>query len=453
MIILKILLGLVGLGVVVFVHELGHFIAARAAGIDVEAFSLGWGKTILSKKVGTVEYRIALFPVGGYCKMRGDTDFQKAWQDNKDHVKEDRGTFLGAHPAARMLVAFAGPFFNVLFAVIVFSVIWGAGFEYTTMENRIVLASDINPGESYPAERAGLLSGDKIIAINKMKIENYYDIQTAVALNAKKDLQFTVLRDGKEMQFVIKPELEKSTGAGKIGIYFWADPVIENIDDNSAAAAAGLLAGDRILKINGQDFNYTVELLKILGDDKENTAQLNLEVLRAGKTFDTVLQLGEGNEDTLGIAWQAVHYKTPKYSPLGAIAKGSVETWKMFATSVYSLSLLFGGVDLTKAVSGPVRITYMTGDIAAAGFQQSIGKGLRSVGNFLAIISIALAVMNLLPLPILDGGLIVIFFVELLRRRPMNPRFIAAFQTVGIVLIAGLMIVAVFGDILFLFKQ
>jgi regulator of sigma E protease len=121
--------------------------------------------------------------------------------------------------------------------------------------------------------------------------------------------------------------------------------------------------------------------------------------------------------------------------------------------SIRSFALLFKGIDLTQAVSGPVRITYMVGDIAAEGFGQSVGAGFSSMANFLALISIALGIMNLLPLPVLDGGLIVLFIIEIIKRKPLHPKVVSAFQTVGVVLIFGLMLFAVFGDILFLARR
>jgi regulator of sigma E protease len=136
-----------------------------------------------------------------------------------------------------------------------------------------------------------------------------------------------------------------------------------------------------------------------------------------------------------------------------ALAKGTLETWKTFALSVKSLSLLFKGVDLTQAVSGPIRITYMVGDIATEGFNQGFGAGISSVAGFLSLISIALCIMNLLPLPILDGGMILLFFVEGIRGKPLNPKFVSAFQTFGVIIIAGLMLFAVFGDVMFLAKR
>ncbi|MCL2319880.1 MAG: site-2 protease family protein, partial [Treponema sp.] len=197
---------------------------------------------------------------------------------------------------------------------------------------------------------------------------------------------------------------------------------------------------------------YTMALIKILDEKKP---ALDFEYLRDGKPFTAVLNpvYTEKGANDLGIVWKAVRYHTPRLSPPLALAKGVSETWKTFTVSVKSLSLLFRGVDLTQAVSGPVRITYMVGDVAAEGFRESFGTGISSMASFLSLISIALCIMNLLPLPVLDGGMILLFLIEWLRRKPLNPRFISAFQTLGVVLIAGLMLFAVFGDILFLSKR
>jgi regulator of sigma E protease len=188
MMVVKIALGLLGLGVVVFVHELGHFLAARLVGIGVEAFSIGWGNPILKKKIGGVEYRLGMFPIGGYCKMRGENEFQEAYENKLKAINPVKGTFYGTHPLGRIVVSFAGPLFNLIFAVLVFSLIWGIGFEVTTLENRIVLVSDINEGEQYPADTGGLLTGDRILEINGKPIANYHDIQENIAINPEKTL-------------------------------------------------------------------------------------------------------------------------------------------------------------------------------------------------------------------------------------------------------------------------
>ncbi|MDR0388650.1 MAG: site-2 protease family protein, partial [Spirochaetaceae bacterium] len=170
--ILKIILGLAGLGVVVLVHELGHFIAARLLGIEVEAFSIGWGRPILRKKIGAVEYRIGLFPLGGYCKMKGEVEFQSG--ASAPEPSRAPGSFFGAKPWRRIIVSAAGPLANVVFAALVFMLIWGAGFEIRSPDNRIVLVSEITPEERYPADEAGLKTGDRIVEIAGKPITNYY---------------------------------------------------------------------------------------------------------------------------------------------------------------------------------------------------------------------------------------------------------------------------------------
>jgi len=452
MLIYKILLGLIGLGIVVFVHELGHFLAARLMGIDVEAFSIGWGKPILKKKIGAVEYRLGLFPLGGYCKMKGENDYEEVYNQSRQGINAETGSYFAVHPFRRIVTCFAGPFFNLIFAVLVFSVIWGLGFEVNTLSNRIVLVSDIDPGTTNPADEAGLLTGDRIVSVGTTKTETYNDIREAIALHPGEELPLEVERNGELLKLSVKPVMEKSTGAGKIGIYFWTDPLIEKVSEGSPAGIAGLQSGDLIVRVNGIDAPHTMVLAKILEDKPQI---LNIEYQRDGRLFNAPLtpvynQTGAGD---LGIAWKAVRYHTPRLTPPFALAKGAAEAWKTFTVSVKSLSLLFKGVDLTKAVSGPVRITYMVGDIATEGFSQSIGAGISSMASFLSLISIALCIMNLLPLPILDGGMIILFLIEGIYRKPLNPRFISAFQAVGVVIIAGLMIFAVFGDILYLAKR
>jgi regulator of sigma E protease len=448
MIVVKILLGLIGLGVVVLVHELGHFIAARLAGIEVEAFSIGWGKPFLKKKIGTVEYRLGMFPLGGYCKMKGDNEFQEAWENSRNAVEPDRGSFLGAKPWKRILVAFAGPFFNFVFAAIVLSVIWGRGFEVETPENKIVLLADIDGG-SYPADQGGLKTGDRIIAIDGREIKTYRDIQENIALNPDKDLSLRVLRNEGQIDLTVHPNLDKS-GAGKIGVYPWAEPLVSAVEPGSPADRAGLGPGDRITALNGEPLPYTAALYRIFtGGGPEN---FTLEYERGGKSYTAEIHGAEyqGDVPDLGIEYRTLQYRTPALSPFAALAKGAGEAAKTFFISLKSLGLLFKkGIDLTQAVSGPARITYMVGDIAAEGFEESLGAGFSTALNFLALISIALCLMNLLPLPILDGGLIVLFLVEMIKRKPLNPKTVSAFQGAGMVIIFGLMIFAVFNDILF----
>jgi len=463
MILIKILIGLFGLGIVVFVHELGHFLAARLVKIDVEAFSIGWGKPILKKKIGEVEYRLGMFPIGGYCKMKGNSDYgtddyKEAWENMKNGIKPDKSTFLGASPLSRIVVSFGGPFFNLVFAVLLLSIIWGVGFEVNTMSNRIILASEMD-GQTFPADEAGLKTGDRIIEIAGKKISYYHELQENIALNAEKKLPIVVERNGEILSLEVTPSLDKSSGAGKIGVYFWTDPVIKNVREGSPSQRAGLEDGDIITSANGVPLRNSIDLVKLTGlsngaghNEDAFSGELVLEYERNGERKQARFSREEYEND-LGFSWSYINYRTPNLSFPQAIAKGAKEGYKTLAVSVKSLRLLFKGIDLTQAVSGPVRLTYLMGDIAASGFGQSVSSGLRSFADFIALISVALCVMNLLPLPLLDGGMIILFLIEFIRRKPAHPKAITIFQYSGMVIIFALMILAVFGDILFFVRQ
>jgi regulator of sigma E protease len=448
MLIVKIALGLFGLGIVVFFHELGHFLAARLVKIDVEAFSVGWGKPIFKKKIGSVEYRLGMFPVGGYCKMKGETDYNEAWENTNKGIRPEEGSYLAASPAARILVAIGGPLFNLLFGIILLCFLWGVGFEMKTLDNRIILASEFTD-ETFPADIAGLQTGDRIININGREISYYHEVQENIVLNPEKNLPITIERNGKILDLQVTPVFDKSSGTGKIGVYFWTDTVIDDVTEGSPAQKAGLLPGDKIKTANNIPIQNTVELMKIFEQEPDH---LELEIERNGSTERALLDISNPKNDT-GISWKLITYHTPNLSIPAAVAKGFTEGYKNLAASVTSLKLLFKGIDLTKAVSGPVRITYMMGDLAAQGFGQSIGTGFRYFIDFIALVSIALCVMNMLPLPIIDGGMIVLFIVEMIRKKPAHPKAISIFQTCGTIIIFTLFVFALFGDILYFVKR
>ena len=449
MLIIKILLGLLGLGIVVFVHELGHFLAARLVKIKVEAFSIGWGKPVLKKKIGAVEYRLGMFPIGGYCKMQGETDYNEAWNNMHSGIKPEEGSYLAASPGKRILVSLAGPFFNLLFAVILLSFIWGFGLEINTLPNKIVLYSEVTPETTYPADEAGLKTGDRIIGINGNRVTYSHEIQEKTVLSPNEPLDMTVDRGGEILLVNVTPTLDKSSGAGRIGIVFWVDPLIQSIKPDSPAERAGLLPGDIVISANGEAIGKSVDLMKVREQQPETIV---IVYERNGLRREAVFT-GDDLAGELGISWATIQYRTPNLSVPAAVAKGFKEGIKTLVYSVKSLKLLFMGIDLTQAVSGPVRITYMIGETAAHGFGQSVGSGLRSSAEFIALISIALCVMNLLPLPIIDGGMIILFLIEWIRRKPAHPKAISVFQGCGMVIIFGLLVLAVFGDILFFVRQ
>jgi regulator of sigma E protease len=453
MIIYNVLIGLAALGVVVFVHELGHFLAARLVGIQVEAFSIGWGRPFFKKKVGDVEYRLGVFPIGGYCKMAGEHDFEKAWKNKKNNIPPAEGSFFAARPWRRIVTVFAGPFFNIVFAVLAFSLIWGIGFEYETMENRVVLDEASPPTPPSPAWEAGLRSGDRVTAIDGVPVKDFHDLRRIISVNAEKELRFDIERGGEPLTLAVEPMLRKESGAGYIGVMPWTEPLIGAVEEGSPAWRAGLRAGDRITRIEGMEVPNTYAISAAFAGSGEMPPAVRLEYERGGASAAAELEIPENEEESLGIRWQGLRRHTPRYSVWGAVQKGAEETLWMFISSLRSFRLLFRGIDLTSSLSGPARIVWMAGEITTEGFGESVGSGLRALVNFMAVISIALGITNLLPLPVLDGGSILLFTGEALCRRPLNPKVFAAFQAAGVIIIAGLMLFAITGDILFFVRR
>jgi len=442
---INVIIGLLGLGLVVFLHELGHLIAAKKMGVTVEAFSVGWGPKIWSFERGGTDYRISWLPIGGYCKMKGERALLKAWQEKTSTIEVEPGDFYAARPWQRIVVLFAGPAINYLFAVLVFAAIALVGYTVYTYENRIVLAADYYD-HSTPAAEAGLLTGDRIVGIDDTPVETFRDIQTIVSRNAGNRLLFTVNRNGRTLEIPIEPALVTESGAGQIGVFPWVDPVVAQVGEESAAEIAGLLPGDRIVAVNGESYAHSVAIDQAIRSGGSNPVTLTVE--RNGSGRD--LTLVPGSEDErIGIYFETLQVRTPRYGPIGALGEGFRSSAETLALTIHGIGLLFRGVDINRALMGPVRITYLVGEVATESLSAGLGSALLSFFNFLSLISITLFFMNLLPIPVLDGGQILLSLLEVMRRRPLNPRLVYHYQLIGNIIIIGLMFFAFFNDIVF----
>lgn len=364
--ILKIIYGLIILGIIVFIHESGHFLAALACSVKVEAFSIGMGPVLLHKNIRGIDWRISLLPLGGYCAMKGEKDFMQALENDENQIYGDSDSLYGVHPLKRAFIAFAGPLANIILAFLAFFIISLTGYTYWSASGQITLANELYPQMHSAAAEAGIKTDDVITMINGSKTEDFSDIYNFVALHPDEDLRVTVKRGDQELEFTVHSDLDKSSGAGKIGVVSKPDTYVQR--------------------------------------------------------------------------------EARRYGFFKAIAQGAKETAGMTAATVRGIATLFKGVKLTQAVSGPASITAMLGDTVKTGFSVNFRTGLSSVLNFVALISISLFIMNLLPIPVLDGGLILFSLIEAVFRVNISPKLRYRVQYIGLAFIAFLFIVAVIGD-------
>lgn len=445
----KILIGLIILSFMVFIHELGHFIAAKLCGVIVESFSIGWGPILFKKKKGHTEYRISAIPMGGYCGMKGETAFKKALEENLSAMPKEEGGLYSVHPLKRVIIAFAGPFANYLSAVLALMIVSALGSSYYTTSNQIAPVYYYNENDSSPAKEAGLKMGDKIVGINGKKIETFADILQEVVPAAKQKLTLRIERSGEILTKELTPKLDPSTGAGIIGFYSYIPLSIEKVDISSAADSAGFVNDDMIIKVNGEEVFNTIDL-QIALDKIEQAKTAEFTILRNNTEITKAVNLIKTERGfDLGIKFKTIKVDIPRTGFFTSIVNGFIFTHQNIILTAKSFTLLFKGVDLKQAVSGPLRITHILGDVTERSFKESFVTGIRDMLNFISLISISLFIMNLLPIPIADGGLILFAFVELILKRQIKPKILYYTQIAGFAIIGFIFLLALWGDISF----
>ncbi len=447
--------GALGLGMVIFIHEFGHFIAAKLLGIEVETFSLGWGKKLVGFTHKGTTYQLAVFPLGGYCKMKGEHVLTDALQKNIKEIPKEKGTYFGAPPWKRIIVSFSGPFANLVFAVIVLTFIWWIGFPVYSPDNRIILASDFRLDSfqgSPPATQAGLKTGDRVISVNNKEINNFNDLRKVIAISAQEELHFIVERGSETVELSVIPELNREDGRGTIGIYPWIEPTVAEIGPEMKKLNPWLKTGDTISAVNGMSIEHHIAFSEIISTKPASVA---VSIMRDNVISEHVLQLDyiktDDNSVKVDFAFKQIEFRTPPLNPVQAFLKGMDETFSTIGLTIKSFGLLFSGININKAVAGPMRITYEIGRIAKSGFERGIGSGLISFFYFICMINVIILFMNLLPIPVLDGGFILLFTFEAIRKKPLTFKLLYRFQLVGVSIILLILVFALTNDILYFF--
>lgn len=363
---MKWLYGILCLFFLILFHEFGHFVAAKIFRVKVESFSIGFGPVLFHKKIGETDFRLSLIPLGGYCGMKGEKELQTALE-NGTEITSEKDSLFGIHPLKRALVGFAGPFFNYIFSVIAFALVAGIGYSYYSYSNKIILADEKMENACTKAREAGILSGDKIIKVGNSEIESFSDLSEAISIRGGETTTIIVDRNGEILSFTAQIELDKSTGAGKLGVM------------------------------------------------AENNSLIQLH--------------------------------TPHYNFFQAIGQGFKESAKMIHMTFKGISVLFKGVEIKNAVSGPARVTEMLGSTVKDGFSMGAKIGFISILDLMALISISLFIMNLLPIPILDGGLILFALIEAIIKKHIPVKIQYYTQYIGLAFIALLLMLGLTGDV------
>lgn len=438
----------IALGGLIFFHELGHYAVARWCGVKVVRFSVGFGRPLLRWTVGRdrTEWVLAAFPLGGYVKMVDEREGEVP--------EEDRPRAFNRQSVwRRIAIVAAGPLANFLLAILVYWGLFSAGTE--TLRPRIALTE----ASQSIAREAGLNDGDTVVAISGSEVKSW------------EDLRWLLLRevlDGNRAELVVRSDERGETrrtldfdGVSiddpqsdliqRIGIQPWRphiSPVVGRILADGAADRAGLAEGDRLIEIDGEPIDSWEELVAAVRDRADESLPIIVE--RDGARFERILipegtdvdgvrtgRIGIGVADTAGLREQM--FTTVRYGPVESFTRALNKTWQTSVLTLKMIGRMVTGDVSWKNLSGPVTIADYAGQTARLGLAHYLA--------FVALISISLGVLNLLPIPVLDGGHLLYYMIEILKGSPVSERAMQAGQQVGLVLLAMLMAFAFYNDI------
>jgi regulator of sigma E protease len=438
---------IVALGVLIVVHEYGHYIVARLCGVKVLRFSVGFGKALFVKKTGKdqTEWVIAAVPFGGYVKMLDE-------REGPVDAQETHRAFNRQTVWRRILIVIAGPVFNFVFAVLVYAGL----FMYGLPEARPVLGA---PLESSLAAAAGVKSGDTVRSIDGEPVATWQDLRWQI-LQAALQRQAVRLETLNERGHIATVTIDlrdfpanevEGDVLERIGLRLWRpslEPILGQLVAGGPAERAGLAPGDRILRAGGKDV-ATWEAL-VAAVRAHPGVPLQLVVQRDGATRATEVtpdsvSAGQGRVGRIGAAPRVPPSHADKilirvqHGPLASLAKGAAKTWDISIFSLKMLGRMLIGEVSWKHLSGPVTIADFAG--------QSAQMGWISYVSFLALISISLGVLNLLPIPLLDGGHLMYYVIEIVKGGPVSERAMELGQRVGLALLLVMMAFAFYNDL------
>ena len=414
------------LGVLVFVHELGHFLAARRVGVRVLTFSLGFGPKILKFTRGDTEYCVAAIPLGGYVKMAGENpDDPRSGQPDE---------FLSKTKWQRFQILIMGPLMNIVLAVIVLAVVLAQGAHVAAYRDEAPVVGVV--ARNSPAERVGLMVGDRILAVDADTVDTWEQLLMKVAMKANRNVELSVLRGGQTIKVSVRPEPEGQFEVGTLGVLPDTHPIVDSVLPGGPAEKAGLKPKDEILTFAGEPTVFSRQLIESI--QKHGGQKVEVTVRRGSETLTleaTPLRGARGRME-MGLTER---YRSFTPGPLEAVKLSIQENIESSGLIFTTLAGLFTGDTSVRQLQGPVGIAQLSGESAA--------EGWIPLFSLMAMLSINLGILNLMPIPVLDGGHILILLLEGIARRDFSMRVKEKMLLAGFVALMMLMVTVIYNDL------
>jgi regulator of sigma E protease len=418
------------LGVLIFVHELGHFLMARRIGVRVLTFSLGFGPKLINVKRGDTEYCISAIPLGGYVKMAGENP-----EDNRTGAPDE---FLSKGKWQRFQVLVMGPVMNLLLAIVVMAVVLSQGAQTAKFEQDPVIVGTFS--KDSVAAKAGLQPGDRVVSVDGKPVDNWDEFSMAIVGKAKRQVTIGYVRDGRATELMLVPDAQGKYEMGDIGIQPVLHPEIATVTPGQPAAEAGLRPGDAILAADGVENIQYAPLIALI---RANEGKPLTFKIRRGDAIQAVQvtprMLGEPYA-MIGSQIRELETRTVNPDAFEAIKLSLKQNWEWTRLIVETLGGLFTRETSVKQLMGPVAIADLSATAAEAGWLPLF--------SLMAMISLNLGLLNLMPIPVLDGGHIFILALEGLARRDFSMRVKEKMLLAGFVLLLMLMVTVIYNDLM-----
>lgn len=417
------------LGVLVFVHELGHFLVAKALGVGVDRFSIGFPPKMFGFRYGETEYCISWIPLGGYVKLRGEDPGETVDPD-------DPSLFSTRPPRQRAGIVAAGPIMNLTLSFILMPLVFMIGMNIPAFFESPVQVAWVVPDSV--ADAAGIKKGDHLIRLENREITNWEELFEAAAIATSDEVPLVINRDGERLSIVIPVE-DLKNGNG-LGILPPLEPVIGTLAPGYPAIKAGLKVGDRILSVGGLPVSHWNEMAQIIHGSPGKS--VTIEVDRGGEhlSLAVVPQLDEKSEQGLVGISPDNEMIARKFPFVESVKRGFKRNLELLGLTFKFIWDLVTFNTSLKLLGGPIMIFQVTGEVAKAGIPEFIA--------FMAFLSLQLGILNLLPIPVLDGGHLLFMGLEGIKGRPLEPRYREMAQKIGFFLLILLILVVSYNDIL-----